>query len=111
MSEKNILEKIKKWEEDLKKFKEKKEELEKKIESLNEKISSAKKEMEAEKNKKIAAAVEEIFGPLDEKDLEALKSELMIFSEGQGKNRSEDLQSGQENDDYFELDGEENESE
>lgn len=110
MEEKNITEKIKKWEADLEKFRKKKTEIEKKIEVLEGRIAAGKKELEAEKNKKIAAAVEEIFGPLDETDLEALKSELINFSEGKNKNNSDD-EDEPENDDYFEIEGEENESE
>lgn len=107
MSEKNLEEKIKKWEDDLKKLLVRRTDLEKKIEEIKDKISSAKKEMEAEKNKKIAEAVEQILGPLDEQKLDDLKLELMILAEEKSKKASEisDLDSGR--DDYFEIDGEE----
>lgn len=107
MEEKKLEDKIKKWKEELEKLLKKKTEIDKKIEDLNGRIAQGQKELEAEKNKKIIAAMEEILGPLDEQKLDDLRLELMIFAEEKSKKDSEISDQESSQDDYFEIDGEE----
>lgn len=101
MDEKNLKEKIKRWAEELEKNLKRKGELDKKIEELKTKISEARNDLEAIRNKKIAGAVEEIFGDIDVSNLDDFKLELMEFVEEKNK-KSHGNSEGWN--DYFELD-------